>query len=535
VPNLLAKFFGRTASEGAAYALGVATGPVLTPSVEELKNVAWRANASKAIDPNLAAAIVAEDVEQRDWGAHEAAAHGINGANFDAILGETLNAPGFGELIRILRRHPNGGADFEHGLRKAKLEGLWDNLLADLEHERLDPAVIANAIQQGFMHNAGVLPDTPDQTPGKVTTQPPVDIDTLAEARAGGYDEDRLKVLARLAGLPPGPEALASMVFRSIIEAQDYSRGVGQGHTKNEWADAILEYSRQIPSATNFVAGHLHGWRTADEMYAGTALHGMSKPDTDLLYLISGRPVTTHQAFIGFIRGGRVEGQNWNERETFRRAVIQSNIRPEWEPILWAQRYSYPSAFVLRALTQAGDISPNEAEQVLLFSGWEPTLAAKVSTAWGAGPATTSKGLTVSDLTAEYEGLTMSRTEYVNGLKQLGYSQAAADGKVSVSDSKRRRSARNQLINRARLRYVGWHVPKQSASDALRAAGLTIGLANELLASWDIERDLNVHTLTEAQVVKAFKKAIMDRPTAVERLTELGLATSDIDTRLAEA
>jgi hypothetical protein len=64
---------------------------------------------------------------------------------------------------------------------------------------------------------------------------------------------------------------------------------------------------------------------------------------------------------------------------------------------------------------------------------------------------------------------------------------------------------------------------------------LTIGLANELLASWDIERDLNVHTLTEAQVVKAFKKAIMDRPTAVERLTELGLATSDIDTRLAEA
>jgi hypothetical protein len=128
----------------------------------------------------------------------------------------------------------------------------------------------------------------------------------------------------------------------------------------------------------------------------------------------------------------------------------------------------------------------------------------------------------------------MTRTQYVNGLKELGYSQDAAEGKVSVSDSKRRRNARNQLINRARVRYTTWKVPRQAAQDALRAAELTIGLSNELLASWDAERDLNVHELTEAQVVKAYKKAIMDRPTATERLTELGLKDTDVATRLDE-
>jgi len=99
----------------------------------------------------------------------------------------------------------------------------------------------------------------------------------------------------------------------------------------------------------------------------------------------------------------------------------------------------------------------------------------------------------------------------------------------------RQRLARNQLINRARVRYTGWKITRQAASDALRAASLTIGNANDLLTYWDAERDLNVHTLTEPQVVKAWKKGIMDRPTATERLSELGLATADIDTRLDES
>ena len=35
------KFFGRTASEGAAFALGTAVGPALTPAVREIVNEAW--------------------------------------------------------------------------------------------------------------------------------------------------------------------------------------------------------------------------------------------------------------------------------------------------------------------------------------------------------------------------------------------------------------------------------------------------------------------------------------------------------------
>ena len=66
---LLARFFGRTASEGAAFAFGVAAGPVLAPAVEELKNEAWSKYESRRLDAGTSAAIVAEDVELADWGA----------------------------------------------------------------------------------------------------------------------------------------------------------------------------------------------------------------------------------------------------------------------------------------------------------------------------------------------------------------------------------------------------------------------------------------------------------------------------------
>jgi hypothetical protein len=49
-----------------------------------------------------------------------------------------------------------------------------------------------------------------------------------------------------------------------------------------------------------------------------------------------------------------------------------------------------------------------------------------------------------------------------------------------------------------------------------------------------VERDINVHTLTEAQIVKAFARGIMNRDTATMRLEEIGLAAGDIDARLDE-
>ena len=52
-------------------------------------------------------------------------------------------------------------------------------------------------------------------------------------------------------------------------------------------------------------------------------------------------------------------------------------------PIAFPTRPEQPGP-VLRALTEAGDITQEQAEQILLFEAWEPELAHTVAMRWAA-------------------------------------------------------------------------------------------------------------------------------------------------------
>jgi hypothetical protein len=67
---------------------------------------------------------------------------------------------------------------------------------------------------------------------------------------------------------------------------------------------------------------------------------------------------------------------------------------------------------------------------------------------------------------------------------------------------------------------------------ALRDADVPAAQASDLLARWVVERELNVHHLTEAQVLAAYKKTLLTRDAALERLLDLGLDADDALIRL---
>jgi hypothetical protein len=356
---LLAKFFGRTASEGAAFAFGVATAPVLHPAVRELENLAWAQYKSRPLEAADAAGIVAEDVELQGWGEDEASLTGISKDRFDALLGEALNAPGIGELFELWRRGRIDDAGFAHGLRKAKLEPQWDAPLKALHDVLLSPADLANAVVQGHMDQAA------------------------AEAEAGlqGYTAPRFDVLVENTGLPPGPATLLDWLRRGIITQTEFETGIREGHTKVKYIPFFEAARQPLLSAATAVRLYLKGWYTKAQRDALGEAHGYSSQQMEDWFLSEGRPATAHQIHIGYARGANLAGAA-NEEDAIRTSVKQSDIRPEYADLIYAQRYSYPSAFVLRALVESGAVTQAEGEQALLFSGWEPTFAAKVAASW---------------------------------------------------------------------------------------------------------------------------------------------------------
>ena len=375
-------FFGNAVSEGAAFAIGITTAPTLAPILEDLKNRTWQAHPSKAVDAGTAAAIVAEDVELHDWGAKEAASHGFDGTRFDAILGEALNAPDLGTLYNLWRRGYVGDEDFRHGLRKAKLEDRWDDGLKRLKDARLAAAQIALAVVRSLLDSQGLLVGENDTTGGKVAPTPVSPIDALAEAAASGINEERLRVLINSVGLPMPLDAAAQSVFRGIIEKADFYLAVAQGDTRPAWADFIFDHARQIPSVADYVNAHIRGWIDADEMHKGAARHGMSAADADLLYLRTGRPAAPGQMATAAARGiDGPDGRPMDEPQ-FLKGIAESDIRPEWGPMLWESRYLYPPLFQITRLVQAGAITADTAAEWARKDRYPPEVVEPLHAYW---------------------------------------------------------------------------------------------------------------------------------------------------------
>lgn len=463
---LFSRFLGRTASEGAAFAFGAASGPVLAPAVEGLRQAAWSQHQNRAV----AVAMLAEGVATGQIGHAEAVEQakrtGYSETELDRMVRIFDTGPGVAEAFRLWRRGVLDGAGFRRALKREALEDEWIDALAATRDVLLSPSEAANAWQQGFMSEA----------------------ESEAEAGRSGVPPARAQIQRELAGLPPGAMDGLTLLRRGLIDEATYRQIVREGHTKVKYTDALLGLRDHVIAATNAASLWLKGWLTEAEAKRIGALNGYDAEAMDLLYKDRGRPATVRQAHVGYARGGRLPGAA-NELETLRRSVEESNIRSEWFDILYAQRFTYPSAFVLRALASDGTFSVAMTEQILTESGWKPEWAKLAAEKWGAG----SGGATA---------------------------QKWAD------------RARTRLFTVTHNEYLDESIDAGTVRVKLTAIGIGDAEQTTVLELWDEEVAINRLELTPAQIRKAYKKALYTREVALAELDERGMTPEDAETFL---
>lgn len=436
--------------------------------MQELANVGWENHSILPLHPSIAAPGVAEGTWPRDDAAGWAAKYGVDGARFDRIVETERTAPAVSELRELWRRGEIDVTGFEHGLRKLRLETRWDAGLKALKEQLLSPADLANARQQGFID---------------ITRQ-------RSEAQLQGIDNERADIMFELSGLPPGIETALQMLRRNIIGPAEFAQIVREGHTKTKYTDELLKLETKLTSGAEWAELWLRGWVTETEAKAGGAREGWDAVAMDNFYHARGRPATTHQAFIGVRRGGVYNGPTAGIPDYFIKAVRQSNIRNEWLNILWAQRYTLPSAFVLRALTQGGDLTQAESETTLLHIGWPPDLAVSVSTRWAGGVAATTSAVVKS-----YQG---------------------------------------RELTRLHAAYLRNDVDDATAEGLMAQLGVDAADTAALVAVWQVGRGVPGTGLTPAQIKKAYKALPLEwtRPRAIAELEDHGYAADEAATYL---
>jgi hypothetical protein len=483
VSEFLGELGGLTAgvgAEGLAFAAGFAASYALQPAAVTIRQDAWNGAPVLRLDPIIAADAAAQDITALSTMQDEASYSGYDATRFQYLYESVLTAPGMGELLNMLRRGTINTGNFEHGLAKARLEPMWTTPLEDLANVYIGIGDIAYGIVRGIFPAPSYVPVPPPTGGTSVPRFPQVNIDPEALAAKLGYSAEMLQAMVGRSGLSMAPGLAAQALFRGLINEDDFLLAIAEGDLRTEWATSVRDATRQILTASEYAELQLRGFSTEAERRTNTAKHGMSQDDSDLLYNVLGRAISVHQITTGEARGGTYNGDTSGIPEAYLTALERGNIRPEYYSLAYANRYTIPSYFVLRALLQAGAITVAQGQQYFEDLGWPPDLAEAAAAIYG----TTTT--------------------------------AAADPNV--------KKAQTQLWTATHRAYVADEITDAEATSALTSAGVASGSTGQILNLWQAERGLIRKQLTPAQIKKAVSEGVTNPATGAAWTTADGLA-----------
>ena len=491
--------FGSAAGVLAGVAVGGAATVALQPAFEIPRQDAWARNANRILDVDLLARLVAQGGIDLSSAEDEAKRDGFGPDKLDALVYMAQTVPGFAEALDLWRRGLIGDDLMSHTLVKAGLDQRYTGPLLQLKEAALvGLGDIATAIVRGALPSPSYMPVSPPTSGLSVPRFPQVPLDPEALAAKLGFDPEMLQLMVARSGLSLAPIFAANAFFREIINDNDFLLAIAEGDLRTEWAEVLKEAAREIPTVGQMMEHALRGFEDVASAQTNAKRHGTVAADSQLIYDNMGRAPNVHAITTGLARGATYPGDYGMVPSPYKEAIQRSDIRPEFADIVYHDRYTYPSAFVLRSLAQAGDLGGQAAvEQVLLEIGWKPSFASQVSTAWTGGA-------------------------------------KAADTHVA--------KAQTQLWTATHKSYVNGEVSSATATTSLEAAGVSAAAVPAVLQVWDAERDLIRKSLSAAQIKKAWVNQVDDpalgRPwteaEAVARLQELGYSADDAALLLSE-
>jgi hypothetical protein len=445
----------------AGTAVGGAVAGAITPGVQELIN---EANAVYPLKPPsyfMLAEGVAKGRVDPQWAKERSAEQGISNDAFDRLAHIAQIGPGIDVAFELWRRKLISDGDFRRAVGEEAIDDAWLEPLQGLKEQLLSPAELANARQQEFIDDARLH----------------------SEGELQGYDAERMDLLYKMAGLPPGVMEGLEMLRRGIIDDATFTEIVAEGHTKTKYTEDLRQLRRRILSGYEAAGLRLRGWITQQESYALGALDGWEPAEMDQLWLNRGRPAAPGQMFTAAARG--IDGPDGRpmDYKQFLKGVQESDIRTEWAPMLWDTRYLYPSLFQLTRLVTSGAIDPAMGADWAHKARYAPEVVSALEASW--------KGQT-GGTTAKWAGRAQSRLFVV---------------------------AHNE--------YVSLGITEDQARSALTEVGVGASEQDEVIRLWNAEIAIRRLELTPAEIRREYRKNVITQDEALSELQDKGMTSVD--------
>jgi DNA-binding Lrp family transcriptional regulator len=564
------KWFGNLFSNAGAFAVGAATSDTLRPGLQDLVNETWSKHPTLPLDPRTAAEADRRGVMTTGAAQDEANRSGISDSRYATLLALTKQLPS-GQVLA--QAAVQGALTKDAAKALAALSGTDDATFETYYKVAGDPIAGEEALtlwNRGELSEADVdtalrqsrlKPEWVDRFKALRFQLPPIS-DTIRMAVRDVFSAEHRAELNLDAEYPEGLTAAAQklglsdaaarnywaahwdlpsytqgaqMMFRGEITPAQFGDLLRALDYAPRWREPLANIARAIPSTADFIRfavrevfdpaqrQRLKLDEDYPEAFTGkAALHGLSEEDARDYW-------AAHWQLPSATQGYHMLWRDEIDATGLDQLLKALDYSPTWRDKLAAiarptlGRVDIRRAFTLGVIDRAG---VEAAYRRLGYDGVNLEALVNIATA-PAHSSASVKELTAEQHAAEYEGGFVTADEFRAELAKLGYPAAAAAEYVALGDARRVARARTAAVGRIRSSYVGHKIPRSEAAAALAKEITSADTRDLILTEWDNELAVNIRVLTQAQILKLYKKGIYERATALEQLTDQGLDEAD--------
>ena len=358
--------------------------------------------------------------------------------------------------------------------------------------------------------------------------------DATAEAARQGINADRFAVLQHLAGNAPAPEELAEALRRGIIGADgtgpaavSFDQGIREGNLLDKWGPVIQALAKTIPSPADVVDAAVRGQL---DMAAAKSLYETVGADPDYFQLqvdINGRPPSPLELLQLAMRGVIPWQGTGPDVLSFQQGIYEGDTKDKWEPAYQALKDYFPTVSESAELYRWGIIDGETATAQMVERGLTAEQASWWVTWANANAVNDYRGLTEQAVLAMVSVGYMSDAQAETALKALHRGPDAIEQLLSYAHIQRAIQSVNQAVTRVGALYTARKITQQTAQDALVRLGIESAAVADIIADWGAIAAINVKTLTQGEIVDAFKYGVLDQASAMQELVNVGYTEYD--------
>lgn len=355
-----------------------------------------------------------------------------------------------------------------------------------------------------------------------------------AKARLSGIDAEPFQTLVDAAGEPPALDFLTEAWRRGIIpegglgaDKATLEQGIRESRLKDKWIPAVKAMQYLLPSPGVVVEAWLRGQVTEAEALGLLAMGGIDKATANLMYKASGRPPGPQELIELTRRGVIPEAGEGGDTLSLRQGYLETDLKNKWYPA-WLHLMEYvPPPRTVTALLRTGAITDEQGAAYFKAAGLSKELAGAYIASAHHENAAAVRNLSKAEVMALYSEGVFTTEDVKTHLKELHYSPEVIELELKLADYQSERGLVAHAVNRLRAYYVGHKITEADVAAGLEKLGYPKEARDKALASWRIERDDNVRTLTPAQILDLVVDKIESEATVLSMLEAEGYSPRD--------